>query len=58
MVQVLMVSYEWFSRYAIIEKLKRSVTSKGTGTRTNEVTAIAWCTLSSTAYNVLMIRDR
>ena len=34
-----------------------SVTSKGTGTRTNEVTTIAWCTLSSIAYNVLMIRD-
>ena len=58
MVQVRMFSYEWFSRYALIEKLKCSVTPKGTGTRTNEVTAIAWCTLSSTAYNILMIRDR
>ena len=57
MVQVRMFSYGWFSRYGLIEKLKRSVTSKGTGTRTNEVTTIAWCTLSSIAYNVLMIRD-
>ena len=43
-----------FSRYALIEKLKRSVTSKGT--RTKEMNTIAWCTFSSTAYNVLMIR--
>ena len=54
MVLVPMYSYEWFSRYGLIEKLKRSVTSKGTGTRT---TTIAWFTLSSIAYNVLMIRD-
>ena len=53
MVQVRMFSYGWFSRYVLIEKLKPSVTSKGTGTWTNEVTAIAWCTLSSIAYNVL-----
>ena len=33
------------------------MTLKGTETRTNEVTAIAWCTLSSTAYNVLMVRE-
>ena len=58
MVLVLMFSYEWFLRYALIEKLKRNVTSKRTETRTNEVTAIAWCTLSSTAYIVLMVRDR
>ena len=57
MVQVRMFSYVWFSRYGLIEKLKRSVTSKETGTRTNLVTTIAWCTLSSIAYNVLMIRD-
>ena len=38
------------------KKLKRSVTSKGTGTRTNEVITIAWCTLNSIAY-VLMIGD-
>ena len=37
--------------------IKRSVTSKGTGTRTSEVTTIAWCNLSSLANNVLMIRD-
>ena len=55
-----MFSYEWFSRYALIEKLKRNVTSKGTETRTNEVIAIDWCTLSNTAYtcNVLMVWDR
>ena len=60
MVQVRMFSYEWFSRYALIEKLKRIVTSMGTKTRTNKVTAIAWCTLSSTEYtcNVLMVRDK
>ena len=32
--------------------------SKGTETRMNEVTEIAWCTLSSTAYNVLMVKPR
>ena len=48
-----MFSYEWFSRYALIEKLKRNVTSKGTETQTNEVTAIAWCTLSNTAYTCM-----
>ena len=56
MLQVGMFSYELFSRYGLTEKLKRSVTSKGTGTRTNEVTTIAWCTLSSIAYNASMIR--
>ena len=56
MVQVRMFPYGCFSRYGLIEKLKRSVTSKGTGTRRNEVTTIAWCTLSSIAYNVLTIR--
>ena len=54
MVQVRMFSYGWFSRCGLIDKLKRSVTSKGTGARTNEVTTIAWCSI---AYNVLMIRD-
>ena len=49
-----MFLYKWFSKYRLIEHLKRSVTSKKTGTRTNEVTTIAWCTLSSLDNNALM----
>ena len=58
MVLVRMFSYEWFSRYGLKEKLKRRVTSKGTGTRTNGVTTIDLYTLSNIAYNVIMIRIR
>ena len=52
-----MFLYRWFLRYRPIENLKRSVTSKKTGTRANEVTTIARCTLSSLDNNVLLIRD-
>ena len=59
MVQVLMLSDEWLSRYGLLENFNASVTRTRTGTRTGTgtgtwttgVTAIALCTSCSRAKN-------
>ena len=65
MVQVLMLSDEWLSRYGLLENFNASVTRTGTGTGTGtgthtgtgtwttRVTAIALCTSCSRAKNVV-----
>ena len=51
MVQVLMLSDEWLSRYGLLENFNASVTRTRTGTWTTGETAIALCTSCSQAKN-------